>query len=377
LDLEFAVANLPDVDAVDGSKINRLAASHVLTEVYISLGRWQNAVDEASKVIDHPATGLMTARFGARMDEPGDVYWDLFRQGNQNRSSGNTEAIWVMQMGYNVPGGTNGNNYFYAVERNISPRLYAAQITQSDGSTKPILNQPNTYFGGRGVGFSAPSSYFRYDVWANGFDQDIRNSQYNIMRDFQVMNPANEYNGQWVIADNLPVVKNNAQDTTRNFYPLIMKGTTPGLHPQEFWHSNQTVPGALTNRAGTTYRDHYEIRLAETYLLRAEAHLGNGNQASAAADINVVRQRASAPDATAGEMDIDYILDERLRELHYEEMRLITLMRLGKAVERIKTLNPIVGATMGDHMNLYPIPIGDIQKNVGAELTQNPGYGGG
>ena len=374
-DLEFAVANLPEIDEVDGSRINRLAASHVLTEIYISLERWTDAINEASKVIDDPATALMTSRFGSRVDEPGDVYWDLFRQGNQNRTSGNTEAIWVMQMGYNIPGGTNGNNHFYAVERNISPRLYQARITQSDGSTETIHNQPNSYVGGRGVGFSAPSTYFRYELWAGAFNLDIRNSSYNIMRDFQVMNPDNEYNGMWVFADNLPVVLETAQDSTRNFYPLIMKGTTPGRHPQEFWHADQTVPGALTNQAGTTLRDHYEIRLADTYLLRAEAHLGNGDPASAAADINEVRQRASAPDVTSGEVDIDYILDERLRELHYEEMRLITLMRLGKAVERIKSLNPIVGATMGDHMDLYPIPIDDIQKNTGAVLEQNPGYG--
>ena len=63
-----------------------------------------------------------------------------------------------------------------------------------------------------------------------------------------------------------------------------------------------------------------------------------------------------------------------MRELYYEEFRLITLMRLGKAVERIKTLNPVVGEHMEDYQNLFPIPISEIQKNTGAVLEQNPGY---
>ncbi|MEX0882843.1 MAG: RagB/SusD family nutrient uptake outer membrane protein, partial [Cyclobacteriaceae bacterium] len=52
-DLEFAVANLPDVDEVEVSRLNKLAASHVLSEVYISLERWDDAIQAASAVIDH------------------------------------------------------------------------------------------------------------------------------------------------------------------------------------------------------------------------------------------------------------------------------------------------------------------------------------
>ncbi|WP_339713018.1 RagB/SusD family nutrient uptake outer membrane protein [uncultured Kriegella sp.] len=375
-DLAFAAANLDNIDEVYDFEISNLVAYHVLSEVYISLGRWQDAVAAASKVIDNPNTALMTQRFGTRVNDPdfgGDVYWDLFRHGNQNRSSGNRESLWVVQWAYNTPGG--GVNRDYSLARNICPVLHSAEITQSDGSTETVLNQPNTYVANRGVGYSGPSPYFRRTVWEkSGFDQDMRNSSHNIVRDVQVMNPANEYNGQWVIADNLPLVKVTEVDTLQRFFPIIMKAVTPGLDPIEFWHQDQSVPGALTAQAGTTYRDHMEIRLAETYLLRAEAHLGNGNTAAAAEDINVVRRRANAPEVSPGEVDIDYILDERMRELYYEEFRLITLMRLGKAVERIKTLNPVVGEHMEDYQDLFPIPISEIQKNTGAVLEQNPGY---
>jgi hypothetical protein len=116
------------------------------------------------------------------------------------------------------------------------------------------------------------------------------------------------------------------------------------------------------------------IRLAETYLLRAEAYLGNNDLENAAKDINIVRNRSNAPSITPDEVNIDYILDERLRELYFETLRIITLARLNKVVDRAKKLNPIVGSTIQSHQNLWAIPFSEINKNVEAVLEQNPGY---
>jgi hypothetical protein len=74
----------------------------------------------------------------------------------------------------------------------------------------------------------------------------------------------------------------------------------------------------------------YIFRLSETYLLRAEAYLEKNNSGATAADINVVRARAQAPLAAASQVDIDYLPDERLRELMYEELRMCTLCRMGR-----------------------------------------------
>lgn len=379
-DLEFAVVNLRDIDEVDESRINKLAASHVLAEVYISLGKWQAAIDETSKVINHPRTGLMTERFGSSTEyvfnDPdfyeGDVYWDLFRQGNQDRSAGNTESIWILQYNYNVAGGGDRN---YELERFVGPDLTKAHIEQSTGNTSPVLAKPNTYYNGRGQGFCKPSPYFLTTLWEkSGYDVDIRNSKANIIRDVKVNNPSNEYNGKWVIADNLPLKISHNDDTTRHFYPIIGKVITPGKHPMEYWDPDQTVPGSLLGSAQHTWRKHYMIRLAETYLLRAEAYLGNNNLVSAAQDINTVRNRSNAPNISPEDVDIDYILDERLRELHFETLRIIELARLNKVVDRAKRLNPIVGSTVHSHQNLWAIPYSEINKNVEAELVQNPGY---
>tara|TARA_R110000868_G_scaffold104270_6_gene287085 strand:+ start:3430 stop:5160 length:1731 start_codon:yes stop_codon:yes gene_type:complete len=373
-DLLLAAQELPDVDDVDNSRINKLAAYHLLSEVYISLGKWQEAVNAASQVIDHPQTALMTERFGSMVDHPtfgGDVYWDLFRQGNQNRMSGNTEAIWVLQYEFNVPGGNDG----FQLERTVIPRLWQAKIANNDGSVHPLIPYPNTNYYGRGSGFMSPTRYLYDNIWRkSGYDQDMRNSEYNIVRDFIVNNPSSDHNGKWVFKDNVPIALSSVNDTTRNFFPVFAKASVVGQHPTELYHNDQTVPGSLTNSAQRTFRDRYAIRLAETYLLRAEAYLGMGDKDNAAADVNTVRNRAQAPVINPADLDIDYLLDERLRELHYESFRLLTLTRLGKLVEWTKAKNPWVGELYQAHNNLWPIPFNEIEKNIEADLGQNPGY---
>jgi hypothetical protein len=385
-DLKFAAENLKDIDKVDDSRISNLAAYHMLSEVYISLKQWQNAIAAATEVINFPGMALMTERFGSQVDPEGnrypapfndtiyggDVYWDLFRPGNQNRSTGNKEAIWVTQYAVDVPGGSASTGGF-PLERQACPRTYSANIKNKNGKLYPVAPQPNTYLSGRGIGGMRPTNYFIWDVWKkSGYNQDIRNSKYNMVRDLPVMNPASDYYGKWVFRDKVPIVLVSEADTTRNWYPYPAKCTTIGRHPAFLYLPDQTIPGSLTSEARDTYRDNYIIRLAETYLLRAEAYLGNNDKVNAAKDINVVRRRAKAPDVDPSNVDIDYILDERLRELAFEEPRALTLRRLGLLVERCKKYNPLI--QYQEYHNLYPIPYSEIEKNTGAVLEQNPGY---
>lgn len=383
-DLKFAADNLPGITETEESRINNLAASHYLAEVYLAMENWQGAVDEASKVIDDPATSLMTERFGTRVNEAPnpeypwasgygkDVYWDLFRRGNQNRSIGNKESIWVLQYEYNVDGG--GDN-MYELERFIGPFITRASLREPDGSTTSVVQLPSTYYMGRAQGFIRPSDYFLDELWEkSGYDEDIRNASYNIIRDIKVNNPNSVYDGMYTESDNLPVIKETNNDTMRYYYPMIMKVSTPSKHPDEFWDPDQTIPGTLLGSAEQTWRKHYMVRLAGTYLLRAEAYLGMGDKAKAAEDINMVRRRAKAPDVAPADVDIDYIMDEQMRELHFETLRIFTLGRLGKIVERNREVNPIVGSNMADYQNLWAIPFSEIQRNTGAVLEQNPGY---
>jgi hypothetical protein len=206
----------------------------------------------------------------------------------------------------------------------------------------------------------------------------MRNSEYNFVRDVAFNNPESEWYGQ-KISDHWDLFQQTNDDTIRFFYPYQSKVTTPGNHPPELYVDPE-LKTLNASTAGATYTDQYFIRLAETYLLRAEAHYGNGDAASAAADINVVRGRAQAIPVTPGEIDIDYILDERMRELGVEEKRRLTLNRLGLLYDRTSRYcngNPVAanfGVDVQPYHNLFPIPFSEIESNTGAVLEQNPGY---
>ena len=119
------------------------------------------------------------------------------------------------------------------------------------------------------------------------------------------------------------------------------------------------------------------MRFAETLLLRAEAYLDLNKPDLAAADINKVRNRSKATPVTVADVNIDYILDERVRELHGEEWRLIILRRTGKLFERVRKYNdnPMCPwAFIDEHNFRWPIPQAQINLNVDAKFPQNPGY---
>ena len=381
-DLEFASNNLPLISEAEDWQINNLAAFHLLAEAHIALKDWDQAIKAATIVIDDPNTNLMTERFGSRTNDPGDVYWDLFRKNNQNRSSGNTEAIMVFQYEVDVLGGvleSNGREGPW-LERNWSPFTERVGYLDPDG-IRPLLAPVSDYTGGRGIGRIKGTEHYLNEIWKVDWD-DMRNSEFNMVRDLTFNNPNSNWYGQ-KLSDHPDWFPRTLNDSTRWFYSYPSKVTMLGDHPQELVNDQEL--GLLSTSAGATYTDQYFIRLAETYLLRAEAYLGKGELGKAASDINVVRSRANAVPVVPNEVDIDYILDERLRELGPEEPRRLTLQRLGLLHDRVKKYafptgfnhneqvqNP--GFNIQPHHNLWPIPFSEIERNRDAELEQNPGY---
>lgn len=381
-DLSFAAEHLPGITEVADGQVSDVAAYHILAEVYVALQRWPEAITAASAVIDNPNMSLMTERFGSRMSEPGDLYWDLFRQGNQNRSSGNTEAIWVWQQEIDTPGGAlssnSRSNVSAQLERDHAPRPYTFKYADPSGVNPFLPLGVSDYTGGRGIGRFRGTNHFNYGIWENDNWDDMRNSEHNFIRDVAFNNPESEWFGQ-MLSEHIDLFRQVNDDTIRSFYPYQSKVTTPGNHPAELFVDPE-LKTLNASAAGSTYTDQYHIRLAETYLLRAEAHLGNGDQAQAAADINVIRTRAQALPVAPEAVDIDYILDERMRELGVEEKRRLTLNRLGLLYDRTNRYcsgNPVsanYGVDVQPYHNLFPIPFSEIESNTGAVMEQNPGY---
>ncbi|SHM46567.1 SusD family protein [Chitinophaga jiangningensis] len=379
-DLEQAVGLLSDINKVPDGTVNKQIAQHILTEVLISLKDYDGAIASASSVINFSGVSLMTSRFGRRANLPGDVYRDLFEYNNQNYSTGNHEGLLVIQSTLNNSSSV-GDQTAWAVV----PSLTGVRIVESTTKTKiPILY--NAKFvdsvSSNGIGWIRPTSHFFYEIWTPG---DIRNSPNNIVRDIRISGvPATSPDyGKWYVKDGYKdkVQPADFRDTIRNFYPVIRK-TSPSAGdfvavagPSILTNVTNPFGGLLLNGASRLFMQKYMARLAETYLLRAEAYLRKGDKQKAADDVNVVRNRSQAGLATAGEMNIDYLLDERLRELYMEEFRAVTLTRLGLLYDRDKRYNPKSGLTIEPYHNLWPIPSTEITQNTGAVLEQNTGYG--
>ncbi|WP_207431578.1 RagB/SusD family nutrient uptake outer membrane protein [Sabulibacter ruber] len=128
-------------------------------------------------------------------------------------------------------------------------------------------------------------------------------------------------------------------------------------------------------------RDHFVLRLAEMYLIAAEAELMQGRPNDGLPFINAVRRRAALPgkqaemEITAEQLTVDFILDERARELAGEQQRWFDLKRTNKLVERVKAHNPDAATNIQAFHMLRPIPQAqlDVITNP-SEFTQNDGY---
>lgn len=378
-DLERAVTLLSDITATDDGKVSIQAAQHLLAEVYISCGEYDKAIAAASAVINHPSMGLMTSRFGTAAAKPGDPYWDLFQYNNQNRSTGNSESILVLQYDHQ----NTGSNISLNMPRNLLPYFQGIYVPTPEGAyvaAFPVLTENQ---GGRGIGVFHPTDYFLYDIWGADGTKDYRNSSRMIIRDMRIENPAAAGFGKWLVSDGLL----DESYKLRNFYPCIMKFSRTYDLPDDCYVKNadgSTSTNAFGEKviaysygslsANCSLKDEYLFRLAGTYLLRAEAYIKSNQPSLALADINALRSRANATPAQLSDIDLDYLMDEQMRELYFEDFRTVTLMRMGKFVDRTRVCNPKIGGYVGDHQNLYPIPFSEIERNALGKIDQNPGY---
>ena len=228
----------------------------------------------------------------------------------------------------------------------------------------------------------------RYDetyksVWyANSEDaiptDDAGNRLYEL-GDTAIFVPGPDMNAKW-------------DEAAKNSTPYVVITPEPAFDGDIWFYSEKLYPtvakfldNTRPNRQHTQgQRDFVLMRLGEAYLLRAEARLQQGNAGGAAEDINVIRTRAArdgmeeAMQITAAEATLDFLLEERAREMDAEGHRWFTLTRTGTLVERVRDHNPEASSNIQDYHILRPIPQEQIDRTQGG-YEQNPGYpvGGG
>ena len=385
-DLEFAVKWLPE--KAEYGAVNRAAGEHLLTKIYLSLGEFENAIASASRCIKNYGHDLMRERFGVRKNDGiHDVVNDLFNPDNIS-SKENLEGILVVQERFGMEGNTGPGDKGSQRMRGWTPYWCGPDVLDPDGKRGCVDGKNVALMDslGRGIAGVRPSNFYQYYLWKD-CKNDLRHNSvnwYDISR-LWYNNPKSDYYEK-------QVQKAYVRDTFRCYFS---------------WPYYKIFVGKDEINVGNNpkggFTDQYIFRLAETYLLRAEAYYWADRSEEALADLNEIRKRAKAPELES--ISIEDILDERARELYFEEPRKCELTRiafimaqLGKngysldnfhkknyyydrAIEKnnfykeeyFYSTNKYV---IRPYHVLWPIPNETIVANADGNITQNLGYPG-
>jgi len=353
-DLIFSQEYVPTEGSLQG-RLTKGAVQHYLAEMYLTVNKPDSALYWADQVISNPAYKLVTKRYGVKASKPGVVFMDMFLEGNQNRTEGNTEALWVMQFQVNVNGGGAS-----LIRRFHACRYDLIKI----GSVMPL--QFSFARGGRNKSYMAPTKFAM-----NLYDKnDDRGSNF-VMRKYFILTSdpvENSPSGP----DKLPPGYSYGDTIKCNWSTDL--SPTYKLKPDWPWcrKADGTDPNDVVS--DNNYNDQVYLRLADTYLLKAEAQLKKGFPGDAATTINILRTRSNATPVTGANVNLDFILDERSRELFLEEERRFTLLRTHKWFERTQLYNKYGGQLISNRDTLFPIPQLVIDANLTTPMQQNPGW---
>jgi hypothetical protein len=352
-DLEFAVANLPVSQGYYG-RATKGAAQFLLGQASLTNGDYDKAVSNLSAVISSGSYSLL--------DTWGDN-WELTNQKNSELIFSVINSKQQVDEGLD-PYGHRGHLYFL-FEYDVQP-----------GMTRDTEN-------GRPWKRFRPTNYL-----LSSWDRTKDRRYYEGFKHVWYSNKP--IAGKIALGDTAlfipgPGIMENGVDA--DTYGATLKASKPyqtyltDVYNQRIFPSlNKWIDPTRPNRQHVQgQRDFVLMRLADAYLLRAEAYMRKGDNASAAADVNVIRTRAAWDgkeadmQITAADINEDFILDERARELVGEGHRWFDLARFGKLVERVKLYNEDAAVNIKDYHKLRPIPLQQIDRTEGG-YGQNAGY---
>jgi starch-binding outer membrane protein, SusD/RagB family len=292
-DLLFAASNL-DAKYSEKGRITKGAARHLLAKVYLFRKQYAEAAAMAKAVIDSGGYSLVKDRASLWADNSQD----------------NSEAIYVVQFANNA---LDGNQQFMAP-------MFQPLIDRIPGVTRSWAQGARPW-----------ARFYPSDYLIKLFDtSDVR-----LKADYKTV---------WIYDDATKLPMKILPKGATDSITIKMGDTVKWEHTQnvqyygpackKFWEygSSRTLADAGCRKSIMRYR------LAETYLVAAEALWRAGNTPDALTNINVVRARANATPLT--DLSDDIILDELARELAFENEDWFALKRMGKLVEKVKHFGP-------------------------------------
>ncbi|QQT32370.1 RagB/SusD family nutrient uptake outer membrane protein [Sphingobacterium multivorum] len=415
-DLEFAYQWVPE--KVDRGRTSKSACGILLMKVCMALADFDRAIAIGKEIVAiHP---LMKSRFTVNKSKPNtNLMFDLHSV-EAKLDGANTEGLMYV---VSYPG-VDGSDRIRTM-RNGVPFWNNGGIKTPDGKTGTGLSLAadetdlsldlNKNYG-RGIGRLRPTWYFTNQIWRSGKeDNDLRGifnrDSWRKMEDLKYNEPNLKKTGNpWYGKNLVKPAGMSVEDSIRLWFS---------------WpHYKLFVPDPLQTQWEGGETPWYIYRSAEVYLLLAESYYWKNDLGQAAIAINEVRQRAGASQLTADEINIGELLDERARELYYEENRHIELVRISYIYAKTRKPCEIFGGRVYDlkqisgpggtnanikqagvnfwydrvvaksnfynkgvkhkwaeykisvHHILWPVPANAINTNIKGVINQNIGYPG-
>lgn len=355
-DLEFAVEHVPSQQDMEYlGMVNQEACMHLLVKCYLVTGEYAKAEAMATDLINNHGLHLMTESFGTWQPSGNEdtwkvtrnVVWDLHRTPNICNSE-NKELIMPII-------NSNDQNFTtYNIMRANFAHWSNSVIRDPHGYAGPGVNyaRNNSNYdatldwvrvAGRGIALNRTSYHYNKTIWTYDGEMDWQDLRHNRevgnwmeMEDFKYNNPGSDFYGQnyqlYATEDyfdndgNVLVAKGAilCSDTIRSWYPTPLYQLYIKDEVAEAQMGANQFQGAQGKGCNG---DMYLFRLADTYLLRAEARFYQGNTTGAAEDVNAIRRRANAKKMYTT-VTIGDIMDERARELYMEEFRQAEMVRV-------------------------------------------------
>lgn len=358
-DLEYAMANLP-ANATEYGRAYKAAAEALAARVQLTVGNWQEAERLSSKVIND---------YSFQLVQPYSSLWDI-----QNER--NSEFIWAVQFSEDplLNGAGNSGHLYFIFDYTFNPAM--VRDTENGRPFQRFL--PTNYLFGlydrekdaRWEGSFQTTWFANTPGVINGLNVLPGDTAIHI-----VMHPVSDekkravpywlfdYKNNWV--GGVTAFQEIGTNQRRN-YPSLSKFLDP-LRP------------SINETAGR--RDFPVIRLAEMYLIAGEAAWRLNKSDEAANYLNVLRARAALPGKeeqmkiSASDVNLDYILEERARELVGEKFRWYDLKRTGTLLDRVRKYNLDAAPNIKDFHLVRPIPQTQIDRvSNPAVFKQHPGY---
>jgi len=364
-DLTIAVANLP-VTTADYGRVTKPAAEAFLAKMYLTRGDNQQAATLAQKVISSYSYALQSS------------YASLWSMSNLE----NKEILWAVNYSKELTLNDRVDATLYPDGHsrggNNGHLVWLMKYDDQPGMVRDIAN-------GRPFNRFMPSRYL-----LNLFDETKDSRYAATFKTVWFANTAVTTPNRIAVGDTAIVATKRAVSATFRASKKYRIFDTNDMYNANGTGKNRLQyvclrkfddPTRPTIQEEQSARDAYVIRLADVYLMAAEAQFKLGNLPEAVKLINTVRERAAltgkAADMriTAADLSLSFILDERARELAGEQTRWFDLKRTNQLVDRVKANNPEAGASIQSFHTVRPIPQRQLDAILnGNEFTQNQGY---